>query len=136
MLANANITIYNRKKINRSDVWLRTNLIGVNLHGEAELIVGDKDLTAADKYIIRIPNSVECDKTFVDNRTFKALSVEETDNCYTVQKGDVIVKGLIEDEITSPSQLQEKYDLLTVLSVTDNRRGSSYTSHIKLVCGR
>lgn len=135
MLANANITIYNRKKINRSDVWLRTNLIGVNLHGEAELIVGDKNLKAADKYIIRIPDSVECDKTFVDNRTFKALSVEETDNCYTVQKGDVIVKGIIDDDITSSSQLQSKYDVLTVLSVTDNRRDSSYTSHIRLVCG-
>lgn len=135
MLTNANVTIYNRKKINRSDVWVRTNIMGVNLHGEAELIVGDKDLKAADKYIIRIPDSAVCDKTFVDNRTFKALSVEETDNCYTVQKGDMIVKGIVDDEITSPSQLQDKYDVLTVLSVTDNRRGTSYTSHIKLVCG-
>lgn len=135
MLTNANITIYNRKKINRSDVWVRTNITGVNLHGEAELIVGDKDLKAADKYIVRIPDSVVCDKTFVDSRTFKALSMDETDNCYTLQKGDVIVKGIIDDEITSPSQLQDRYDVLTILSITDNRRESSYTSHIKVVCG-
>lgn len=57
--------------------------------------------------------------------------MEETDNCYTVQKGDVIVKGIIDDDITSSSQLQSKYDVLTVLSVTDNRRDSSYTSHIR-----
>lgn len=135
MLTNANITVYNKKKINRNDVWLRTHLLGVNYHGEAELTVSDKDLKATDKYIIRIPYDVTSDKTFVDNRTFKALSLEELDNCYTLQKGDIIVKGLIEDDITSHFQLQDKYDALTVLSVTDNRRGTSYTSHIKVVCG-
>lgn len=135
MLANANITVYNRKKVNRSDIWIRTNLIGVNCHGEAEVVVGDKDLKAADKYIIRIPNSVTCNKSYVDSRTFKNLSTEEPDNYYTFQKGDLIVKGLVEDDITSHSQLSEKYDVLTVLSVTENRRDGSYTSHIKLVCG-
>ena len=60
MLTNANITVYNRKKINRSEIWIRANLIGVNCHGEAELTVGDKELKAADKYIIRIPYDVVC----------------------------------------------------------------------------
>lgn len=135
MLTNANITIYNRKKINRSEVWVRNNLLGVNFHGEAEVIVGDKDLKAADKYIIRIPDSVVSDKKFVDNRTYKALAAEELYNYYTIQKGDIIVKGLVKEDITSPSQLSDKHDVLTVLSVTDNRRGSAYTSHIKVLCG-
>lgn len=135
MLTNANITVYNKKKVNRSETWFRTYLLGVNFHGEAELAVGDKDLKAADKYVIRVPDSVTSDKKFVDNRTFKALSAEEIDNCFTFQKGDIIIRGFVEDDITSPSQLQEEYDVLTVLSVTDNRRESTYTSHIKLVCG-
>lgn len=135
MLTNANITVYNKKKVNRSEMWFRVHLLGINFHGEAELIVSDKDLKAADKYVIRIPDSVTSDKKFVDNRTFKALSAEEIDNCFTLQKGDIVVKDLVEDDITSPSQLSDKYDVLTVLSVTDNRRESSYTSHIKLVCG-
>lgn len=118
MLTNGtNITIFNKKQVGRETVWLRTQIQNVNLHGTAKVELADKGLISADEFIIRIP----------------AASIAENKN-FTVQKGDCIVIGLIDDDIQGLADLMKKYDVLTVMSVTNNLSASEYSRHIKVVC--
>lgn len=51
---------------------------------------------------------------------YKKLTLDERENRYTVQIGDYVVLAEVDDEITSPRELQTKYgdDCITVTSVT------------------
>ena len=136
MLTNADITIYNKKKYNGKTLYLPTQLIGVSVHGANGLSITDKGVKDNDQFYIRIPDDVDSSGvSYIDKNTYKGLSDEDASNYYTVAKGDLIVLNLVDDEITVPSELLKKYDddVLTVMSVTDNRREGFYTSHIKVV---
>lgn len=132
---NKYITLYNKKMFGRNALWLRTGIACVNIFRTLKTAVGDKSLNSADEIIIRIPAEAYADgKSYIDSRTFKGYSVDELSNYYTLQKGDLIVEGIVTDEIQNSSELMQKYDVMTVLSITDNLSVSAYSSHIKVVC--
>ena len=85
MTTNADCTIYHKiyNPATRLDEWEPSQYQGVNWYGKQAVSVGDSGLSTADSYIVRIP----------------------TEGRIPVDKGDVVVKGLIQDTITSPSQL-------------------------------
>lgn len=111
MLTNADITIYYRTydKKTRLDKWNFTQYQGVNWYGKQAVSVGDSGLSAADSYIVRIP----------------------TDDGLQAVNGDIVVKGLVNDEITNPAQLKQ-YQIFVITAIRDNRRGSPNMHHWRI----
>lgn len=87
------------------DDWTPTVYEGVSFHGDTATTVTDSGLVGASRYTIRIPTADEI----------------------TIAAGDIIVKGTT--EATNPAELE---GAITVLGVTDNRRGRA--KHWKIVC--
>lgn len=115
----------------RDKIWSRHHLKNVNFHGSDQLLIADKEVKRDEEYIIRIP-SYELEH-YVDKVTYKALPIEEAFNCFTLKKGDYIVKGLVENDVVSSGDIVKNYDALEIVSVTENLSASPYSQHIKLV---
>ena len=129
---NTRITVFTSKKQGRETFWFATVLDGVNYHGRDQIIVADKNVSASDEYVIRIPDSVLQTTHYVDPSTYKSLPLGESDNCYTLKKGDYVVKGLVDlDVITVKDILDAGGQQIT--QVTDNLSASAFSKHIKLV---
>ena len=112
MITNADITIYHEtyNKETRLKEWEPKQYSGVNWYGKQAVSVGDTGLNAADSYIVRIP----------------------TEEAIVISNGDLVVKGLVADQITGPSQLTGKYECFVVTAVRDNRRGTPMMRHWRI----
>lgn len=124
MITNADITLYNHRmnKETRLDEWYRTVLQGVHFYVDHKVNVGDNGLNGADVYKLRIPEKVNCQKGYVQEKEF--ISVEGDPDSWTLQKGDVIVRGICELEIEKPADLKKQgISYCTVTSWSDNRFG-------------
>lgn len=131
MTNHKTVTLFCCKTIGRGKVWLRTVLSGVNFHETDQLIVGDKNATSSDEVIIRIPAPLL--QNYVDPYTWKGLTEEDALNYFTLKKGDYIVKGEVEDEVSSSAEILERYEAFEVIKVVDNLSASPYSAHMKLV---
>lgn len=135
MLTNANITIFNVKKIDGTAAYLRTQICGVNVSGIDAITLAGKNVEDDGRYTIRIPKLADTgNKQYVDPATYKCLPASDADNYWTLQKGDMLVKGLVDDDIASPGELTRLYGdrALKVMGVVDNRRLSDEVSHLRV----
>ena len=127
---NTRITVFCSKKQGRETFWFATVLDGVNYHGRDQIIVADKNVSASDEYVIRIPDSVLQTTHYVDPSTYKSLPLDESDNCYTLKKGDYIVKGYLDlDVITVKDILDPGGQHITQL--TEKLSATAISTHIK-----
>lgn len=133
-LCNESITIYNARLNQETgyDEYHRTVVIGVSWFCEIASDVNDKGLTAANKFIIRIPTNADFGgKLYLPAKSY-AESVTP-DSYFTLREGDIIVHGIAAELNPRPAELHEKYDeVTTILGVTDNRRGQ-HGKHWKVV---
>lgn len=124
MITNADVTLYNRKydKSIRLDAWQRTVLKGVWFYTDHKVNVGDKGLNAADVYKIRVLANAERERTYLPEDEF--VKKTDTSNYWTLQNGDIVVKGICDVDIDKPAdlaQLHKQYCKIT--SWSDNRFG-------------
>lgn len=132
MLTNrTNITLFCSKQLGREKVWSKHELRDVNFYGTDQLLVGDKEIKRAEEFIIRV--SAVALEHYVDKTTYKALPADEIDNCFTLKKGDYIVKGIVDVDVSSSADIIKNFDALEIISVTDNLSASPFSQHIKLV---
>lgn len=123
MITNADITLYNKyyDRILGYDVYKRSYLYGVNWQGARAVTVGDKGVLTADFTEIFInKDTVIVDKTYLKPKAWAKLN-DKSDH-FTLNAGDIIVKGIIDYEIptSSTKELINSYDdVLTILSVVD-----------------
>lgn len=124
---DTDVTIYNYRydSVTKTESWKRTQIEGVSWYGGQKISVGDKGLNSADAYVIRIP----LNKTggFLLPEKYDAL-----DNHWTLQAGDIIVKGLLDQEITKKVELSSVSQKFVVTGFSDNRRGIPLLQHIKV----
>lgn len=125
------ITLFCSKQMGREKLWSRHILYDVNFHGTDQLLVSDKEVKRSEEYIIRVPDSAL--EKYVDKATYKAMPADEAYNCFTLKKGDYIVKGKVDCEVITSADIIKNYDALEIVSVTENLNASSYSKHIKLV---
>jgi hypothetical protein len=120
MLTNANLTIYNKyiDATTRTEKYQRAVIVGVmweNRSAANKLASGGQ--IAADKARVFVPFTRGAN--YVKPKAWQALPNKA--GKWTIQEGDIIVYGLVSDEITSSftvSGLQAKYDdVLTVTSI-------------------
>ena len=119
-MCNAVITVFNAKHDLEKDcdVYHGTVLEGVSWYEQTVSNVTTDGLKAANRVIVRIPNSVLIDKYV--SPLFYAKADDVTGLC-TLQTGDVIIKGALYASGMTPAQLHAEYkDVMTVLGVTDN----------------
>lgn len=127
MKTNSSITVYNKYKdpLTRSELYKRTPIVDVqwqNSLGSNVRSTGGQ--MAADQAAIFIP--FERGDSYKSPRVWQALVDKST--TWTLQVGDIVVRGIVADEITGAftvSRLAEKYDDVLVISSVDQMDSGS-----------
>jgi hypothetical protein len=130
MRTNADITIYNKYYVGRDEAFQRIQLKGVyweDRRAVNQLASGGN--IAADKVLVMIP--------FIGHDGYldpvEWLALEDKSENWTLNSNDIIVRGLVEDEIEpgfTPSDLERKYqNVLRITSVDSFNAGSPRMQH-------
>lgn len=133
MIINDSLTIYNRKlnPNTRQYVYNRTEIPEIHWYTDqkVQVLASDKGLASADLYKIRIPGS-QTDH-FLPANEYAALPFGKEKDYWTVENGDLFVRGIVPDEIMKESDLRSKHYICgKVLSYSDNRKGG--IPHIRI----
>lgn len=114
MLTNADCTLYHKvyDPASRLDRWTRKVIRNVNWHAKRKVSIGKNGLNAANTFVVQIP-------------------VQSVPDGFEASVGDVIVKGILELDITQVKELSP-YERYTITAVSDNRYGSLYLHHWRI----
>ena len=126
MITNADITIYNQKSdpVTKLTEYVRTQIRNVHWYTDQKTSVDQTGVHSADIYKIRIQEESVTDRKFLDHSEWKQS--EDTDGYWTIQNDDLVVRGLVDDDIRQASDLLNKYPYVArVNSFSDNRRGNN-----------
>ena len=133
-LCNDTLTLFNRRLDPKSgyDEYHRTVISGISWYSTVKSTVTDKGLKSANLYTIRIPIDAVFDgKSWIDPKGY--TEAENVDGLFTLNEGDLIVKGSVTLDNATPAQIHKQFsEAFTVLSVTDNRRAPN-AKHWKVV---
>ncbi|MGO1044506.1 DUF6751 family protein [Clostridioides difficile] len=141
MFFNDYITLYNKYYDKSSDTTLykRTYLFGVDYQGSKNIAVTDKGLLSADSVKVIVPFFANArGKKYIDPFKYYELEENEKDKFYTFKVGDIIVKEVIDFDITGAKSctlrdLQNKFDDVSFIkSVVKCDFGSVRMRHIEL----
>ncbi|WP_338631523.1 DUF6751 family protein [Clostridium baratii] len=99
------VTLFNKvinPETDRAE-YFRTYIYNADWQGELITNVNDKGFISADKITCFIPfsSSTEGGKKYVEPRVFNRMTVSERERVFTFNKNDIIVKGMIDFEITN-----------------------------------
>jgi hypothetical protein len=125
-LCNDTITVFNARVDPDAggNVWTPTTITGAGWYmTDASTVDTAKGgLVAANKATIRIPEDADAGgKAYADPIAFR--DAEDVSGLWTLQNGDIIVKGSATGSDWTPARLKKTYaECVTVLGVTDNRR--------------
>ncbi|MGL5149054.1 MAG: DUF6751 family protein [Clostridium sp.] len=122
---NANITLYNRYYSKEDDCckYHRSLIEGVNWQGKRNTKLTDKGLMSEDSILIFISNQLE--KKYIGPKAFSRLNDIERYEYFTFQPGDIIVKGILDFDITGTGGNTIKYlenyydDVIKILTIAD-----------------
>lgn len=132
-LCNDTITVFNAK-LNPStgtDDYVPTVITGVSWFCETASTVDSAGLKAANRITVRIPKTANFGgKAYVAPNVYAVA--EEVSGLFTLRHGDVIVRGAVTDASLRPAALHKRYEAMTILGVTDNRRARN-APHWKVV---
>lgn len=135
-MCNEIITVFNARYDDGlgDDILIPTTITGASWFGTAaEIVDPEHGLKEASKVIIRIPADakIEDDKAYADPLAWKAAP--DVTGLWTLQGGDIIVKGTAEGTDWTQKRLAETFECFCkVLAVTDNRRAPN-APHFKVV---
>ena len=134
---NETITIYNKytDPVSRLITWHRHVVIGAFWKNIGNKIMIDKTVIDTDAIICRLRK----DDEFLPKHEWIALPNDEMDEHYTLGRGDIIIRGRVEDEVDEytkgykSTDLVEKYKNLqgcmTIDEVTINTEGGRGNEH-------
>ena len=135
-MTSERVTVYTARvdPATRAEAYAPTVLAGVSWYCRTEAGVTDGGMKAANVYTLRIPEDVDAGgKAYAAQEAYRRA--ESVDALWTIQKGDVIVRGDATESGMTPARLRERYgaeNVMTVLGVTDNRRAAN-ARHWKVV---
>ena len=126
MITESDCTIYNKHQVSRVDIFYRVQIEGVHWE-QRHAREGNED---NDFTLVFIPFARGED--YLKPREWQALSNKSEH--WTLQIGDVIVKGLVSDELVAGtftlSNLKAAYDDVLMIASVDTRDfGSSALQH-------
>jgi len=108
------ITLYNLKynPISKLDEYKRTVIYGVHWEDTSDLKLDEKAVRTEDMTEIVIPNKTG----YVEPNIYAQLTSVE--GVWTVRKGDLVLKGLVEVEVSEIKDLKG-YDVRTISSISN-----------------
>lgn len=126
MQAKDDVTIYNRSidPLTHAETWTRHSLCGVTWEDRKAARPLHADMIPSPEVIVYIPQLLRGD--YLNPLAFQALF--NKNGFWTLQLGDVLVRGLVEDEISpdfSIHDLKRKYDDVLVIRSIDSRDNGS-----------
>lgn len=138
MRTNANLTVYNKyvDPSTRSEKYQRSTVVGVaweNRKASNTLATGGS--IAADQARVFIP--MQRGANYLKSKAWQALTTKT--GKWTLQVDDVIVKGLVTDEIGTSftiSALRAKYDDVLIISSVDTMDSGSASMQHWMIGGR
>lgn len=135
MIPNADITVYNKyiDSATRSEKYQRAEVKSV-VWQSTKAISQMRTQTAANTALILIP--FERDTDYLAPRVWQALPLKV--GSWTLQEGDVIVRGIVTDEITGAYTITdlraEHEDVVAIVSVDAMDQGSANVQHWEVNC--
>jgi hypothetical protein len=132
MIPNSHITIYN-KYIDpdaRTEKWQRAEVYSVVWQAQ-HAVANMKEMVAANTALILIPFSSGTE--YMQPKSWQA----NRSTGWTLQEGDVVVRGLIDDEITDDftiTDLRATYDEVVTIASIDAMDQGYFTMHWELRC--
>lgn len=125
MITNADITIFNKRYVReeRTEKFVATQIRGVSFYSRKGTSSGNQDRNAKDTYTIRVPDTADTSgKAYAEPMEYSGMDDEKFLGYWTIQRGDIIVRGLSELEEATETELKQSYlDVITVTNFTDNR---------------
>lgn len=134
MIPNGHITIYNRYFVSRVETYQRTVIKNVVWEATKAVSGRSTGVLASNVATVFIPMARGTD--YLKPKAWQAL-VTKTGN-WTLQEGDVIVRGEVTDNITTEyklTDLRAEYDDVVVISSVDAMdQGSPNMQHWEVGC--
>ncbi len=127
MLTNADMTIYNKvfDKVTRTDKFVRTQVQKVNWYNNLGAVMSNGAVGVGNTFKLRTENY----GSYLPEKDYKALATKT--GKWTIQRDDVVAKGLLTTEITGIADLQKLgIECFRVTTYSDNRRGG--LPHLRL----
>ena len=122
MRTNADCTVYNKYQGN----WVFSHLYGVFWDEVKGINTLKSGLQNADSLTLYIPFKVTCSKEYQDPKQYDGTG-------WTLQKGDIVVKGIVTDEIKSITDLEQKYGSVhSITSIDKLDFGSANMRHFEI----
>ena len=126
-LCSDTITVFNARVDPETggNVWVPTVITGAGWYlTDASTVDASKGgLVAANRATIRIPVEANTGgKAYAD--PVRYASAGDVSGLWTLKGGDIVVRAAVEGSDWTPARLKAAYaECVTVLAVTDNRRG-------------
>ena len=126
-LCSDTITVFNARVDPETggNVWVPTVIAGAGWYmTDASTVDASKGgLVAANRATIRIPEDADTGgKAYADPVSY--ASAGDVSGLWTLKGGDIVVKAAVNGADWTPARLKAAYaECVTVLAVTDNRRG-------------
>lgn len=134
MITNTSLTVYNKHIVNRAEKYQRTALLAVLWDSSSATLKRKSADLQNNKAVIALPHYIGV--AYLKPKAWLAL--ENKTAHWTLQEGDIVVRGIVTDEITDGftlSALRAKYDdVLEIVSVALMDQGSPNTHHWEILC--
>ena len=130
MIPNAHVTIYNKYIDEREEKYQRSEIYNC-VWQSVKAISRMREMTAANTALLLIP--------FASGLLYQEPKAWQVDRVgWTLQEGDVIVRGLVEDEITDAYTItdlrKEHQNVVVIVSVDAMDQGSPVVQHWEVNC--
>lgn len=126
MLTNCDITVYNKYIENRETKYKKSYIKNVHWEDTEGFNILQSGLTSADKSKIYIP-------FYSCGEYVTPIEFRKTQEGFTLQSEDIIVKGLIDDEFTTVKNLEKNHDYVRLITTVDVRDyGSKDLQHFEV----
>ena len=130
MITNASVTIYNRYFISGDEAeYLRSEILQVKWENRKQANIIQSGLMEADSVVIYIPIE-QISSYYVAPIAWRSLLIKT--GFFTLQPGDIAVRGIVTDQITSVfriKNLREKYDDTIKITTVDRYDSGSPSMH-------
>ena len=121
---NDTVTVYNKYVDNRIEKWQRTVLKGVFWNSVKGAIMRKTGVTSTDSLQLLIPCNTRSNRAYKPPKAWASL--EDKESFWTLQSGDIVVKGDMSYEVEkSSSELKQFDDCLKISSVDHKPFGGS-----------
>lgn len=128
MTTNTNMCVFNKFTDENKNVVFKKHLIDHVFWDDSKAVNLNRGYDNADDVNVFIPKQQNDMSSYVEPKEYKSL------NKWTLQAGDIIVKGDVrEKEVSGIKELTTKYDNVFTISLVDDKDfGSSSMHHFEI----